>query len=67
MRNRATPPTPDPPKDSKGRVRIYADVDSELAKEFSILAIRLGMKKYALLTQCMQTLVDTHRTPQGKK
>lgn len=51
----APPPAPSPaakrPTDSRGNVRIYADIPAPVARAFSILAARKEMAKKDLLAE----------------
>lgn len=52
-------PTPraDPGQDSRGNVRLYADIPEQVAKEFKILAIRRGVTYRALMARLIMDAV----------
>lgn len=55
---------PDPPRrqDSKGRVRIIADIPHHLSVELSILALRAGKSKRDLICDLIEEKVKQGQT-----
>lgn len=53
------PPTKEPSRavDSRGSVRIYADVPKHIAQEFAVLAVRRDKAKRTLLAELIMAAV----------
>ena len=56
-RKTLTPQKRDVPVDSRGNVRVYADVPKSVAQEFTILAVRRDMSKRDLLAKLIMDAV----------